>query len=124
MRGYYYLHQNGQLIFKNYLFDPADFDSPFVKKWWRINTENRKDAWNVLLEGLACGADLENVKRLANKWGCNRKDLVEYLAQAKPDDLKKRGVQLFLEKVEGVKPDEWFDWLARQKEEPNWETMP
>lgn len=39
MDGYWYLHENGELIWKNaYVVDSvgaADyFDSPFVRRWW------------------------------------------------------------------------------------------
>lgn len=45
-KGYYYLHTNGELIFKvAYVVDNLGatdyFDSPFVRRYWRISTEEQ-----------------------------------------------------------------------------------
>ena len=69
---YYYLHTNGDLIHKPASVvdsDPEYFDSPFVKKVWTIDTEDRGTLWIVLTEALALGANKERVKELQNKWG-------------------------------------------------------
>ena len=124
MNGYYYLHTNGSLIFKPDSFDPKDFDSSFVKEWWRIDTQDRKTAWNVIIEGLALGAKLDDVKRLVKKWNCTKKDLPHYLVNQKPTDLRRQGVRIFLEKIGQVDPDKWFDWLAQQEGELDFSTMP
>lgn len=47
-KGYYYLHTNGELNFKNEavmtFITPIDyFDSPLVKRWWHITTRNDHD---------------------------------------------------------------------------------
>ena len=42
--GYYYLHINGQLIYKPAAVvetDPNYFDSMFVRKWWKIDNEDQ-----------------------------------------------------------------------------------
>ena len=54
MNGWYYLHTNGELIYKPAASDP-DFSSPFVRKHWAFDVSDRKDAWTVLLEALAFG---------------------------------------------------------------------
>jgi len=85
MDGYYYLHTNGELIFKK--FRPED-DSPFVKKIWSIDITRRETAWLLLIEALAMGARKDRIKELADKWGCDDKDaqtFVEYaLVNGKP----------------------------------------
>ena len=45
--GYYYEHQNGRIIFKNAVvvdMDPHYFDSPFVKRVWRIRDPSNPPA--------------------------------------------------------------------------------
>jgi len=58
MKWYYYLYVNGNLIGKNPVVVDSDssyFDSPFVKRVWVIETEDRGDAWKLCLEALAVG---------------------------------------------------------------------
>lgn len=75
-QGYYYLHTNGDLIFKSGVaYNDADFvDSDFVKAYWFIDSTNREDAWTVLVEALALGANKARVKELAEKWHCDDDD--------------------------------------------------
>lgn len=79
--GWYYLHENGDLIHKNYL-DPgqaADFrDSDFVKMFWFIDTDDRETVWRLLVESLSIGAKKERVMELAAKWACTDKDAEVY----------------------------------------------
>ena len=49
-------------------------DSPFVKHIWPLDPEDRSDAWNIVVEGLALGADPARVKELADKWQCDDED--------------------------------------------------
>jgi len=42
--GYYYLHVNGQLIYRPAVVvesDPSYFDSPFIVKFWKIDSEEQ-----------------------------------------------------------------------------------
>lgn len=78
MRGWYYLHQNSDLIFRK--FRPEE-DSSFVQRVWPLNTEDRATAWIILIEALALGARRERVDELATLWGCDDRDaqlLVEH----------------------------------------------
>ena len=48
--GYYYLHTNGSLIWKNSIVvesDPLYFVSTFVVKYWKIDNN---DEYNLMLE--------------------------------------------------------------------------
>lgn len=74
--GWYYLHTNGDLIYKReYDGVAADLrDSDFVKAFWPLDLELRQDAWTILIEGLAAGANTLRVFELAAKWGCDDKD--------------------------------------------------
>lgn len=79
--GYYYLHTNGELIFKRYLDDEqvADFrESDFVRMFWPVDMSYRGDAWTVLVEGLALGANKARVMELAEKWGCGDEDAINF----------------------------------------------
>lgn len=54
--------------------DPLYFDSPFVKKVWKIDTTNRADAWRLVLEAAEWGADEKELKRLYKEWTLNKVD--------------------------------------------------
>ena len=80
--GYYYLHTNGDLIYKRYLDDEqvSDFrESPFVKMFWGIDLEDRSTAWGMLVEATTLGADKKRVDELCEKWGINDTDGKRYL---------------------------------------------
>lgn len=74
--GYYYLHENGELIYKPYHEERvADFmESPFVKMFWGFNSADRSSAWSLLIEASIAGAKKERIKELACKWGCDDAD--------------------------------------------------
>lgn len=79
--GYYYLHTNGDLIWKTYLDNAqvADFrDSDFVKHFWPISLGSRECYWSFLVEALAAGAKKERVFELAVKNGCGEEDAQHY----------------------------------------------
>ncbi len=74
--GYYYLHTNGDLIFKPPMPDIlADFrESDLVRRWWRVDEGDRAKAWIICIEALAAGARYGRVMELAVKWGINDGD--------------------------------------------------
>ena len=77
MQHYYYLHENGELIHKTVTggSQAADFrESDLVKMFWILDTGSRFDAWRILVEAKALGANEERVSELATKWGCGDDD--------------------------------------------------
>ena len=80
MDGWYYLHINGDLIYKpDTPGIAADIrESNFCKAMWAFDTTKRADAWKILVEGLAIGADKSRVDELAKKWGCDNNDAQNY----------------------------------------------
>lgn len=79
--GWYYLHTNGELIFKKELDNgmAADIrESDFARAMWPMDPENREGAWNIVVEGLAAGADIDRVKELAQRWHCDNEDAAIY----------------------------------------------
>lgn len=78
--GYYYLHTNGDLIYKRELGGTAaDIrDSDFARALWPCDPDNRETAWAVLIEARAAGANVARVEELAAKWGCNDADAGVY----------------------------------------------
>lgn len=78
--GWYYLHENMDLIFKaNHDSAAADIrDSDFSLALWPIDPADRLGAWTLLVEGSAAGANQERINELAAKWGCNDSDAQEY----------------------------------------------
>ena len=113
MEHFYYLHTNGELIHKN--LEPES-DSPFVKKIWRINVSDRSDAWRVVLESMALGANLDRIAELMSKWQLNRADLKELLLRVlDPTDLMKKGLPMFAVQFLGfVDEEDLFGWIERK----------
>lgn len=81
--GWYYLHVNGDLIFKP--DDPGreqDFrDSDMVRKYWPFDPQ-RETAWRILIEAGALGAARSRIDELATHWRCNDTDAEEYAERA------------------------------------------
>lgn len=84
MDGWFYLHTNGDLIYKRDLDGTqADLaESPFVRSVWPMDARNRLTAWDMLVESSALGADATRIAELASKWGCHDTDAVEYAKRA------------------------------------------
>jgi len=120
--GYYYLHSNGDLIYKNPVVvesDPLYFESDFIIRHWKMDFSNRQDAWIMILESLALGADLRRVKDLAGKWEMTFEDSLEMLRRANPKDvnnLMRRGMSSFVEKVIEMDLEEYWEKVKDQWE--------
>lgn len=83
MDGLYYLHTNGELIYRPH-GDVADMrDSDFVRTFWSINPSDRESAWTLLVEAAALGAKPERIKNLAEKWRCTDEDAKHYAERIK-----------------------------------------
>lgn len=78
--GWYYLHTNGDMIYKRELGDTAaDIrESDLAVMLWPMDPEDRAGAWRILVEGLAAGANRERIAELAAKWGCDDADAQHY----------------------------------------------
>lgn len=117
---YYYLHTNGDLIGKSPVAVDSIgageyFDSDFVKKWWYIDTTERGDAWRLVLEAVALGADMGRIRPLAVKWNLTKDDLKEFIVRnPKPTDLQKDGMDKFIREILGAEPDAFWDQLLKE----------
>lgn len=81
LTGYYYLHDNGSLIYKRYLDDGqvADFrESDLVRAFWPCDPSDRAGAWRILVEASAAGADPARIAELARTWECGDEDAKVY----------------------------------------------
>jgi len=81
IEGWYYLHENGSMIYKRELGGTiADLrESDFVIMCWPINTQDRASAWRILVEaGAIERTDKARLKELADKWGCDDEDAENY----------------------------------------------
>lgn len=80
IEGWYYLHTNGDLIYKRDLDGTvADLrESDFVRHFWPLDTTDREGAWNICVEAAALGAKPERVAELEAKWGINDEDAQHY----------------------------------------------
>lgn len=78
--GWYYLHINGDLIYKvDHGETAADIrESDFARGMWPMNPTDRLGAWNILVESLAAGAKPSRIKELAEKWRCSDADAAIY----------------------------------------------
>lgn len=79
IQGYYYLHVNGDLIYKPGSESIVDIrDSDLATCAWASDPSDREAAWNICVEGMALGAKTARVKELASKWGLTDEDAAEY----------------------------------------------
>lgn len=80
LTGYYYLHKNGELIYKRELGDTAaDLrESDLVVNFWGVDPQDRMCCWRILVESLSSGANKKQVMELAAKWGCDDSDAKIY----------------------------------------------
>lgn len=76
IEGWYYLHENGELIYKRELGGTAaDIrESDFARALWPVDPRDRAGAWDILVESLAAGANEDRVAELAAKWKCGNED--------------------------------------------------
>ena len=98
MKGFYYLHTNGDMIYKNTMPDNSDF----VRRIWSLKIKDREDAWKILLEASALGAREYRIKELSDKWLCDLKDCVKMLKRVKPTDLMRQGLPIWAKYVLGI----------------------
>jgi len=79
--GYYYLHTNGELIYKTDMGDTWEdlMESTFVKAIWPLNPFEREMAWTIAVEALAAGAIPARVAELAEKWKLTDQDAKRYV---------------------------------------------
>jgi hypothetical protein len=77
--GYYYLHENGSLIYKSGDDAAADIrDSDFARGLWPLDPTDRAGAWRIVVEAGAAGADPARIRELANLWNCDDADAGHY----------------------------------------------
>jgi hypothetical protein len=79
--GWYYLHTNGELIYKRD-FDGTAADlreSDFVRHFWPMDTTDRSNAWDILVEASALGANLKRIAQLEAQWQCDDEDAQHYV---------------------------------------------
>ena len=118
MKHYYYLHVNGDLIHKPAMVvesDPDYFDSDMVKRVWQVETEDRDDAWRILIEALVSGARVDRVRDLAEQWGCDEDDLPHFLVNnMSPTEEQRKGLDLFIREIFQAEPNEfWEEFLKK-----------
>src|SRR3990172_4040482 len=78
IKGYFYLHENGSLIYKNSPDAIVDIrDSDFCKSAWSWDG-TPANAWQICVEALAIGVNKERVFELASKWNVNDNDANNY----------------------------------------------
>jgi len=107
MDGFYYLHTDGNLIFKPAVVaeSPDYFDSPFVKKVWRLDLSDRLNAWRIVLEALSMGCRVERAKELAEKWGLTFNDSIEMLKRMNRKEISEgmiKGMDIFIKEILGM----------------------
>lgn len=80
MVGWYYLHKNGDLIYKRELGGTVSDirESDLAVALWPFCSDDRASAWRILVEGLASGVKEERIKELSVKWGCDEEDAHHY----------------------------------------------
>lgn len=78
IQGWFYLHDNRELIYKNYPDAIQDIrESDLCKAAWAFDN-TRQTAWRILVEALTAGAKRERIFELAKKWNCTDDDAIDY----------------------------------------------
>ena len=75
------MHKNGELIYTPELFGGTAADireSDLATGLWPFLSGDREGAWNIVVEGLAGGANPKRVRELAEIWGCDDVDAQHY----------------------------------------------
>lgn len=109
--GWYYLHTNGQLIWKK--FEPES-DSPFVTKVWEAPDLYRETIWTIVLEATALGMSESEVRRIADKQRMTMEDCAEMLARIiHPTPLMTVGLKRFARLVYDVDKAKLFQECVR-----------
>lgn len=105
IEGWYYLHSNGEFIYKRDLDNTvADLrESDFVKSLWAFDPTNRECVWQMLIEALAGGAKKDRVMELAAKWGCDDTDANIY--------AKRIGCNIYRDENKWCATDQHFENL-------------
>ncbi|MBE3141432.1 MAG: hypothetical protein IMZ53_12730 [Thermoplasmata archaeon] len=76
--GWYYLHKNGELIYKNYPDAITDIrESDLCLSAWYWDGE-RLTSWDILVESLSLGVNKNRIDELAKKWKCDNVDAIRY----------------------------------------------
>lgn len=109
MEGWYYLHENSDLIYKpEHGGTAADIrDSDFARGLWPMDPADRAGAWRIVVEGLAAGANAARVKELAVKWGCTDDDGL-----------------IYAERIGAVVRRDGNQWMATRKDFTNIQESP
>jgi len=111
MQWYYYLHTNGDLIGKNPTVVDSDtgyFDSDFVQRVWKIDTDHRDTLWTMMLEALAKGARVDRVREIAEKNKCDKADSIKMLVWMTPNELMRGGMTIFIKEILGMDVEEYW----------------
>ena len=91
MKDYYYLHSKvNKLIFvPSVVVDDSEyFSCPFVKKYWKYDSEDKNNNWLIMLEASALGLDETQMKQLAEEWNLTKNNLPDFMAKNDPDENK------------------------------------
>ena len=77
---WYYLHENGDLIFKR--TKPEVEQGGFIRKIWPFDSERRGRAYILLIEAAAMGARKDRIDELVKKWCITDEDCREFAKRA------------------------------------------
>ena len=82
IKGWYYLHTNGSLIYKAGSESAGDIrDSDFARAMWPFVQDDRETVWRILVEAGALGADPTRIAYLAKLWACTDEDAKVYASR-------------------------------------------
>ena len=113
MDGIYCLHTNGSLIYKK--VDPGDLDeSTLVVQWWPVDTSDRGNAWKIALEASILGADDDDLKRLAERWGLTFEDSLQMLQNTTPTEKMKGGLVRFIDLIFKMSFNEYWTHVGEK----------
>jgi hypothetical protein len=78
IQGWFYLHVNGDLIYKNNPDAITDIrDSDLCRSAWGWDGQ-RPTAWQILVEASSLGANPDRIVKLSKDWKCDDADAVNF----------------------------------------------
>lgn len=100
--------------------------------YWKVNVCDALSIYDMIIEALGL-ADIDQIYTTISdivNYACDwdlvldGESLLQYMLETKPTYFLRRGANRFIKYVLNVDPDEYWDWIKKQGETPDFTTMP
>jgi len=77
--GWFFLNKDGDLVYESYPEKASALrEDESVKMLWSYDPDDRGKSWSILVEAVAAGANVTEIKELAKKWNFDDNDATIY----------------------------------------------